>query len=162
MAVNLISGSDTTINQTNDDIQIDFSSTRSQQISDLSNNVNTLMSNRLTKLWENQNPASAFSSQTITLSSDNYDYLIWFYGFYWGNLFQKSSISLKSKKISLDFSRDYGVTGTYYSGNFWRNAETSDYLNFQITDCFIKYGNNTGDLTNNAYLIPIAVYGGKF
>lgn len=162
MAVNLISGNDTTINQTNDDIQVEFSSSRTQQITQMSNDINALKEMQLVKLWENSNPTNSFASQTITLSSSDYDYLIWFYGFYIGNLYQKSATVLKTQKISLDISRDYGVSGTYYNGNFWRNAETTDFLNFQISDCFLKYGNDTNSPTNNNYVIPIAVYGGKF
>ena len=49
MAVNLINGNDTIITKTDDDIQIDLNSTRTQQLTQMSNDITTLKNAALKK-----------------------------------------------------------------------------------------------------------------
>ena len=165
MAINTITYSNKVTLNENTSVA-DVNKCKAADMNEIKNVVNanaTLLGNlQMVKLWENENPTSSFAAQTITLSSADYDYLIWFYGFYTSNLWQTSSIVLKTDKISLFVSRDHGISGTYYSGNYWRDITTSNYKDFDITTCSIKYGNNTSTPTSNSYLIPLAVYGGKF
>ncbi len=122
----------------------------------------------LTKLWENPNPLIDFSTQTITLSSDDYDYLIWFYNEGTMNTASKnkvtSQISLKGYGTILDGIGDEHASGNnnYYIAVFRRNITRTNDTTFDIANCSYKFGTNTSWNSTAGRLIPVAVYGGKF
>lgn len=120
---------------------------------------------RLKKLWENENQTSTFSSQTITLSSDDYDYLIWIYKLHKSssNNNQKSQFTLKGAGSIMDIAFDYSPgSGTYYIGEYYRTAKYINDKSFQISDDYVRYNSGTTIVTNNDFNIPVAVFGGKF
>lgn len=119
-------------------------------------------SKALKLLWENNSPASSFASQTITLSSSDYDYLIFIYKMHTGSNRQKSQTILKGADCLMDLAWDYGVGGTYYIGEYYRTTTRTNDTTYAINDCYVRYNSGTTGTTNNNYIIPIAVYGGKF
>lgn len=125
--------------------------------------VNSIADKCLKKLWQNSSPTSTFGAQNITLSSSDYDFLIWIYRFHTGtsNNIQKSQLMLKGGGVAMDMAWDYGVSGTYYVADYYRKATYSSTTKYAVASCLVKY-NSTSSATNNAYMIPIAIYGGKF
>ena len=117
----------------------------------------------LKKLWENTNTTTSFSPQTITLSSEDYDYLVWIYRFNTtsNNNLQKSQLVLKGAGVIMDVAWDYGVGGSYTVADYHRKVQYTNNTTYSIEDCNIKY-NNTQDAQDNNYIIPVAVYGAKF
>lgn len=108
----------------------------------------------LKKLWENSNPNVAFSRQDITLSSDDYDYLTWFYYDDTGKNYSMSRQSLKGSGAIFNHS---------FAGSITNIARTIAYVSntkFTIEEC--RSATSTGSSITNERLIPIAVYGGKF
>lgn len=134
----------------------------------VNNNANELTNLSLIKLWENPNPTATFNNQTITLSSEDYDYLIWNYGFYASNLWQQSTFCVKPAnfnfQIVLEAARDYGIggTGRYPMATYYRDIVIRNNKSCEITNCTIKHKETDTYVTDNNYIIPIAVYGGKF
>lgn len=104
-------------------------------------------------LWENPNPNSAFSAQTITLLNNDYDYLICFYNFGSGSQADMntlmSTMSLKSYNIRLS------CTGSTNRSGF-RFIEFVNETTFNCQNG--NYNNNEG----SSYLIPLKIYGGHF
>ena len=125
--------------------------------------VHAINSLRLKKLWENNAPTSSFGPQNIELSSDDYDYLIWIYRFHTGdqNDIQKSQMCIKGHGVLMDIAWDYGSGGTYTVADYYRKATYTDDTHYNVGECDIKY-NNTSSATGNTYVIPVAIYGGKF
>lgn len=119
-------------------------------------------SKTLKLLWENSSPSSTFASQNIDLSSSNYDYLIFIYKMHTGSNRQKSQMILKGADCLMDLAWDYGVSGTYYIAEYYRTASRTSDTKYSINDCYIRYNSGTTGTTGNNYVIPIAVYGGKF
>ena len=108
----------------------------------------------LKKLWENPNTTVAFSRQDITLSSDDYDYLTWFYYDDTGKNYSMSRQSLKGSGAMFNHS---------FTGSITNIARTIAYVSntkFTIEEC--RSVTSTGSSITNERLIPIAVYGGKF
>ena len=139
MAVNLIDSNDITISQTENNIQLNTS----VDLSTLNNDVNeikTIVSTNTKILWTNLNPSSAISSDTtITLSSDDYDYILWVMRVSTTNNLSCSNISFKG----------YGLR-TYIGGNY-RNITRNNDTSYTINPA------NSTDF-NNA-LIPIYAIG---
>lgn len=117
----------------------------------------------LKKLWENENTEQTFPEQDITLSTSDYDYLIWIYRFHVdpNNNVQKSQLVLNGAGVIMDVAWDYGVGGSYTVADYHRRVQYTNNTSYFIEDCNIKY-NNTQDVKDNNYIIPVAVYGGKF
>ena len=119
----------------------------------------------MTKLWENPNPNVAFSGQDITLSSDDYDYLIWFCIWYTGisQIRLVSYTTLKGYGTYLNGAGDYTPNNSqYYTASFIREVNRNSDTSFSVTNCFVRYGNSTSRPTQNITLVPLAIYGGKF
>lgn len=121
----------------------------------------------LKKLWENSNTSNIFNPQAITLSSDDYDYLLWFFIDVTGtasNRYMMSVCSLKGWNVNFLYPFDGQVSGTnnYYNTNWKRSAEYVSDTSFNIGACIGKRGAENGSVTNNIYCIPAIVYGGKF
>lgn len=135
----------------------------------LSANQGRVLANKgLKPLWENDDTSKAFGSQDITLSSDNYDYLVWFYLEVYGTASQNrammSTMSLKGWSVALEHAYDGQVSGTanYYNTNWYRQIVRKSDTLFNVAECKGKRGTETGVVTNNIYCVPVAVYGGKF
>lgn len=122
------------------------------------------ISPKLEKLWENPNKTANFSSQTITLSNDDYDYLIWFYVDTALSQGMLSNISLKGWKACLEHAYDGQIpnTANYINTNYLRNVEYVSDTSYKISNCTAKRGTENNGETKNNYCIPVLVYGGKF
>lgn len=114
---------------------------------------------RMSVLWTNLNPTSAFSAQTITLSSSDYDYLIFI-----SDLFASSSIAsqrntvsmtVKGSGCSLNVSADYASN----EATFYRTATYINDSQYNISGG--SYRSNTTTGNDNSILVPIQVIGLK-
>lgn len=113
-----------------------------------------LNNHKLIKLWENSNTENTFSPQTITLLSDNYDYLIWFYFDDVANNYSMSRECLKGSGTV--FNHSFAGSITNVSRTIVRTSNTQ----FSIQQC--QSVTPSGTTTTNDRLIPAVVYGGKF
>lgn len=118
---------------------------------------------KLKVLWQNSSPTSSFSSQTVTLSSDDYDYLIVFYKFYGTGTQLSTELALKGFGAYLNIASDYNAgSATYYSAGYIRTMSRSSDTSFSFSSCYVRYGSSTSRTEANSYLVPYAIYGGKF
>ena len=106
-------------------------------------------------LWTNPNPMSEFASQTITLNSNDYDYLEFIF---------KSDYDDSTKAIiSGRTIKGYGVRTSYTSitsFKFWsRQINYNSETNYDIGDCMV-ITSNSGSVSNTN-LIPLYVIGYK-
>lgn len=106
-------------------------------------------------LWTNPNPMSEFASQTITLNSNDYDYLEFIF---------KSDYDDSTKAIiSGRTIKGYGVRTSYTSitsFKFWsRQINYNSETNYDIGDCIV-ITSNSGSVSNTN-LIPLYVIGYK-
>lgn len=106
-------------------------------------------------LWTNHNPMSEFASQTITLNSNDYDYLEFIF---------KSDYDDSTKAIiSGRTIKGYGVRTSYTSitsFKFWsRQINYNSETNYDIGDCMV-ITSNSGSVSNTN-LIPLYVIGYK-
>ena len=105
-------------------------------------------------LWQNATPTNEFAGNTtITLSSGDYDYLIWLYCYNNSSAnvdVEKSTICLKGKSAMMN------IIG-YSTGQLGRRrADYVDSTHYTITGAYY------GDIANNnAYCIPLACIGCK-
>lgn len=99
-------------------------------------------------LWENPNTTQAFASQTITLNSADYDFLICIYTI-------SVSFLLKSYKSELVKKGDsiYTDAGRI---NYSRNLNYVSNTSYNVMD-----GANASGTTDNNLCVPIAIYGIK-
>lgn len=120
----------------------------------------------LKKLWENSDTNADFVSQNITLSSGDYDYLIWFYGYHKNPNITSivSMISLKSLGgVLLTMAcATVGSGGNYYTSTIKRDVIKNSDTVYNIGNCERSVGTSTPQQNQNGYCIPIVVYGGKF
>lgn len=125
--------------------------------------TNELNTTRLIKLWENPNPNASFANQTITLSSNDYDYLIWVWKNYVTNQYNDSTFCLKGYGVYLNLASDYNIgSGNYNVASYTRVVSRTTDTSFSVDNCYARYGNSTSRPTSNSNIIPIAVYGSKF
>lgn len=121
------------------------------EIKSVVNNNATELSNYsydVAVLWTNPSPTSRFAQQTITLSSDNYDLLLWLFSTNDANNMYISFYTIKGK----------GVYASWvYSSNFLARevTRTTD------TTFLVKGGLHNGN-TENQYVIPQYVIGFKY
>lgn len=106
-------------------------------------------------LWTNPNPMSEFASQTITLNSNDYDYLEFIF---------KSDYDDSTKAIiSGRTIKGYGVRTSYTSitsFKFWsRQINYNSETNYDIDDCMVITSNSSS--VSNKNLIPLYVIGYK-
>ena len=113
-----------------------------------------------TVLWTNPNPNLSFPSQTITLSSDDYDYLECFYYNYSVSGYRQ----IQSVKVPKGYS--FNLATTIYA------ADNMHYGSRPVTrnsDTSFTFGSNTGVaswkpstvITDNSWAIPIKIVGYK-
>lgn len=103
-----------------------------------------------TILWTNPSPASAFASQTITLSSGDYDVLEIFYSLTYNPTQVKSIKVLKGKNFVLDFYDGYSSKGAIRPVNYTNDTSLSVQNSFY---------NSTVNSSN--YCIPLYIIGYK-
>lgn len=117
---------------------------------DLPDTQGVINAEYMTLLWENPNTTQAFVAQDITLSSADYDFLMIFASYSTANpRIIPSSVVPKGGRVYLSFS--------YYSNSiidFKRAIDAND-TTLSIGGCDVNGS------ANNAFLIPIAVYGIK-
>ena len=94
-------------------------------------------------LWTNSSPTSVFNQQTITLSSNDYNYLEFY--------FLLNNANNNNIQGSIKVLKGYG--GRFYIGTFYRQITRQNDTTFDISN---ELGNNT-----NANLILYKVIGYK-
>ena len=179
MAVNLISGNDTTINQTDDDIQVNFSTTRNQQITDIENNIGDLLDLETTYksnivgainevqekatgtiLWTNSNYKTAMASQTITnVDLSDYDFIEVNFMYAYNNL-----VTGTTGKIPIidESTTKFELIG-YFNLRIWSRQvqieKNNNIIKFLDAARLTDYGSSI--MTNNDAIIPIRIIGYK-
>ena len=119
--------------------------------------VNGTVSAELLKtLWVNTSPTAAFAAQNITLSSDDYDLLIWVFRFASTVSNDVSAISVKGDGLTVDTTQTSG-SGVY---NVCRSITRSSDASFAVSAGTIQFAGQTQS-TDNARLVPLVVYGLK-
>ena len=116
--------------------------------------------NKITTLWTNPNPNNDFSSQTITLANDNYDYAI---------MICAGRTNELNTQVSFFFEKgtapilNYALTndGAEYSvENLCRKVLYTNNTTLNIQDCYYSLKSNAAVVANNL-LIPYKVIGIK-
>lgn len=107
------------------------------------------------KLWENTDPTASFVGQSITLSSDDYDSLLWVYKEQASTSYYLSVMSPKGAGTSFGLP-DIGASG---NTNRIRRVTYVDNTHFTFGSAFI--GSSSTYTSDNSVMIPIAVYGIK-
>lgn len=140
----------------------DLSSLDTSDKSSLVTAINEINNTRLIKLWENPSPNSNFTSQTISLQSDDYDFLVIFFGdgYDYGSGF--GSI-LKGQSYNHGWVWDYDSgNNVYYNAGYRRSFNYVNDTTYNVSDCYVRYGGSSSNPTANNYCIPLKIYGGKF
>lgn len=102
------------------------------------------------KLWENPAPTASFSAQNITLASDDYDFLLWEFNSYNTQIYSVNSLIKKGQSVYAEMTWvDSVVRGRHRIATYVSDTK------YSINDC-TQMGSS-----NNAGLIPIAIYGIK-
>lgn len=108
-------------------------------------------------LWENPSPDAAFASQTITLSSSDYDALLIFYRYGSNNIKRcMNTIMLKGYDGFLDVAQFQSGT----ISNVFRTITRNDDTSFTLGDTSLVIGSSV--TTNNNLIVPLKIYGIKF
>lgn len=106
-------------------------------------------------LWTNPNPMSEFVSQTIKLSSSDYDYLEFIFK---SDYNDSTKIIISSKAV-----KGYGVRTSYTSVTsfrFWcRQINCNSETNYSVGDCVLITASS--GTVSNTNLIPLYVIGYK-
>lgn len=105
--------------------------------------------NRPKLLWKNPAPSTTFATQDITLSSSDYNMLIWIFDTYVFSGLSESEMSLKGFGVRTSISNGTGTA--FITRTITRNSDTS----FTVGS-----GYNDGTVDENS-LIPRVVYGFK-
>ena len=144
-ATAVIASGDTIIVNTN----CALSESITEQIDEV--NAKTSGLTRMTKLWENPALTASFSAQTVTLASDDYDFLLWIHSE------SGSVICPKGKNALLNRST---ISSGSYTTTIERNCVYVSDTEYSIAGAYVQNSNSTRS-NNNAYMIPLAVYGIK-
>jgi len=115
--------------------------------------------NMLTKLWENPNPTASFAAQSITLASDDYDFLLILASndVTWSDKTITSYIVQKGQHANIDLAVQ---TGSSFVNTFVRKLLYVSDTSYSVQDNYVQPSNSTRTAYNNG-LVPIAVYGFK-
>ena len=137
--------------------------TLDNKLASIDDNITSL---KLKKMWENDNKNASFASQNITLSSDDYDFLIWFYS-YTAGATQTGIVSMMSLKelpgVLLTIAcATAGDGGKYYTTTIKRDVTKQSDTVYSISGCERSVGISPPKQNENNYCIPFVVYGGKF
>lgn len=126
-----------------------------QELSGISTALTTASNTKLhlfNKLWENPSPSSAFSAQTITLASSDYDFLCIFYRS--DDIYNSTTIP---KGHSATLNDSFAISSNLVARVRYLNRSSD--TAYAVTDCTrVSYGSST---TQNDTVIPIAIYGFK-
>lgn len=109
-----------------------------------------------TKLWENPNPTSAFAAQTITLASDDYDFLMFEYKISTTDQRCMATIVKKGESVRMNTvapSSDYPVVLLSRDVNYVSS------VSYSVSTASATIGN--AYQTNDIFLLPIVIYGFK-
>ena len=117
-----------------------------------------LRSDILKLLWSNPNPTSAFASQNITLSSDDYDLLLCVYKRTTDNAASACTMALKGGALFLQQSKASSDGAGAFTRDCWPVSGSSTVFNF--SDTYGATGTTAAGVNNN-YLIPLKIYGVK-
>lgn len=120
----------------------------------LNNNVSNGFQSKGTILWTNPSPTSSFASQTITLSSDDYDFLLFVYRTDLTIYNAHSEIVIKGYGGQFDFFST-ATANRRWARRFARINDTE----FEFQDSLFLDG--TSVTTQNTSLIPLYVIGYK-
>lgn len=115
-----------------------------------------------TILWTNPNPTSNFGSQTITLSSGDYDVLEFYIASDANKIYMFIEKTLKGSGISPTYIVDINAGYNQYTGFVQRNIKYSTDTTYSIANCLER--RQAAQLTpsvNNSYMIPLYVIGYK-
>ena len=115
---------------------------------------------KATTLWTNNRPDLAFASQTISLSSNDYDYLECFYYNYAASGYRQ----VQSVKVPKGYS--FNLATTIFAGDnmhygsrpVTRNSDTSFTFG---TNKGVASWNSTNVLTDDSWAVPIKIVGYK-
>ena len=111
----------------------------------------------MTKLWENPSPTSSFASQTVTLASDDYDFLLFIHRANNG-----STAPCNSLIVPKGQSGNFAVAGTSSNGVIGndRRITYTDDTHIAYGDNNYCYGTNATSVSNTRN-IPYLIYGIK-
>lgn len=107
------------------------------------------------KLWENTAPTASFVAQNITLSSDDYDFLLW--------IFQITTSV--NRAVSIIVKKGEGLTPSIAgidsnkTANLIRPVDRISDTSFSVVNCYMA--TPSAQTTTNDSLIPVVVYGIK-
>ena len=110
----------------------------------------TISIDLMTKLWENPDPTQSFAAQNITLSSDDYDFLLGMCNTGQTTTLMISCIAKKGSGLS--FTRTDTYNGVC---NIWRNISYVDDTHLSVTNCMYNAA------ADNTKVIPVVIYGIK-
>lgn len=126
----------------------------------IDNNTNSL---KPTLLWTNPNPNSKFGSQSITLSSEDYNFLeIYYYDWGFDSMAWKD---LKCVKILKGYHTVLEAILSYDSRAYvgTRRIRYVNNTSLQVDNCYALINENTfSSITSNAWCLPIKIYGYKY
>lgn len=126
-----------------------------QELSGIATALTTASNTKLhlfNKLWENPSPSSAFSAQTITLASSDYDFLCILYRS--DDIYNSTTIP---KGHSATLNDSFAISSNLIARVRYLNRSSD--TAYAVTDCTrVSYGSST---TQNDTAIPIAIYGFK-
>ena len=112
--------------------------------------------NMFVKLWENPNPSSAFVAQDITLSSSDYDFLLFNYKYIATDIMALSQITRKGEHAILDFAQSTSAGARAWTR---RINYTSDTV---MSALGAEYATGTTPaVAANNYMVPTVIYGFK-
>ena len=111
----------------------------------------------MTKLWENSDPSVAFAPTNISLTSSDYDVLLWVFRTYISTMREISIISTKGSGTFISIDEDAPNNKRVTRNRvITRNSDTS----FGIANCNSQIEGNASYVTNDS-LVPVIVYGIK-
>jgi hypothetical protein len=114
-------------------------------------------------LWANPNPTSDFASQTVNLSSSDYDFLLFRFRANKADAnFEEFATVMKGKATTAKYIW-YGSSGGASIYLALRDLTYQSDTVYKIANCgHLSLNASTGSIaTNNALLIPIGIYGYK-
>lgn len=130
-------------------------------LNEMQNIINGNITNAITPtiLWENPSPLTGFSSQNITLSSDDYNYLEIYYYDWTTSKRMKSTKVLKGENILIDASFYSGSDFFMAGRGMTYNSDTS----YSVANCAALYGTSSVALSQsiNFLCIPVKILGYK-
>lgn len=121
-------------------------------------NIDDLNEYKPKVLWTNSNPTSDFSSQTINLSSNDYDMLVIICQLFTGDGVSGRKYltgGLKGSSITLDVAGDYAGNIANFERTMARQSDTA----YNVGGCSIKTA--TGTVTSNSFAYPVKIIGIK-